>query len=347
MCLCYCDMYLRTCCCKGSDDESDQGDPGAVLSVPEFRIPNGLGVPLGYLHNVNDALNRYHVVDLKMLHLYLYGKLTRDSLLMLNIKKFKGYEYNTASRRHIHKFEETLRMDPHKLRIMCDMLDLDIEGGTRDQAFRLVEFLVKPESNSPYFRCVRTIESIAKTYHRVCVYRILNSILFKAVSDEDYESDAETMVACSEKTRDGSEYSEGSCVGSSECCRAICDISDSEKEAETKLMSDKDISSSIDDTTVISQQDESGFLASGETSVCDEKVAKPGIGLEVALPGYASARRLPTDDDVRRFLQKILKGLNLEKITMNTICRAVYSQFPDYDLVNKRDFITATVKSLL
>ncbi|XP_061380602.1 uncharacterized protein LOC116775123 isoform X2 [Danaus plexippus] len=282
MCLCYCDMYLKTCCCKGSDDESDQGDPGAVLNVPEFRIPNGLGVPLGYLHNVNDALNRYHVVDLKMLHLYLYGKLTRDSLLMLNIKKFKGYEYNTASRRHIHKFEETLCMDPHKLRVLCDMLDLDIEGGTRDQAFRLVEFLVKPESNSPYFRCVRTIESIAKTYHR-------------AVSDDDYESDAETMVACSERARDGSDYSEGSCVGSSECCRAICDISDSEKEADTKMISDKEISSSIDDTTVLSQPDESGSLASGEiTSVCDEKVAKPGIGQEIALPGYARARRLPT-----------------------------------------------------
>lgn len=45
-------------------------------------------------------------------------------------------------------------------------------------------------------------------------------------------------------------------------------------------------------------------------------------------------------------MKKILDEANLEEITMKTVCKEVYAQFPGHDLTQKKDFIKATVKSV-
>lgn len=45
-------------------------------------------------------------------------------------------------------------------------------------------------------------------------------------------------------------------------------------------------------------------------------------------------------------MKQILEGANLEQITMKTVCKQVYSHYPDFDLAHKKDFIKATVKSV-
>lgn len=45
-------------------------------------------------------------------------------------------------------------------------------------------------------------------------------------------------------------------------------------------------------------------------------------------------------------MKKILDEANLEEITMKTVCKEVYAQFPGHDLTAKKDFIKATVKSV-
>lgn len=45
-------------------------------------------------------------------------------------------------------------------------------------------------------------------------------------------------------------------------------------------------------------------------------------------------------------MKKILDEANLEEITMKTVCKEVYAQFPGHDLTSKKDFIKATVKSV-
>ncbi|GBP72531.1 Protein DEK [Eumeta japonica] len=61
--------------------------------------------------------------------------------------------------------------------------------------------------------------------------------------------------------------------------------------------------------------------------------------------GDKKAKRPPTDDEIKKYVKQILEGANLEEITMKTVCKQVYSHYPDFDLAHKKDFIKATVKS--
>lgn len=52
------------------------------------------------------------------------------------------------------------------------------------------------------------------------------------------------------------------------------------------------------------------------------------------------------DEEIKKYVKQILEGANLEQITMKTVCKQVYSHYPDFDLAHKKDFIKATVKSV-
>lgn len=54
----------------------------------------------------------------------------------------------------------------------------------------------------------------------------------------------------------------------------------------------------------------------------------------------------PTDDDIKKLLKTILAEANLEEITMKTVCKKVYANYPDHDLSSRKDFIKQTVKSV-
>lgn len=53
------------------------------------------------------------------------------------------------------------------------------------------------------------------------------------------------------------------------------------------------------------------------------------------------------DEEIKKYVKQILEGANLEEITMKTVCKQVYSHYPDFDLAHKKDFIKATVKSVI
>lgn len=52
------------------------------------------------------------------------------------------------------------------------------------------------------------------------------------------------------------------------------------------------------------------------------------------------------DLELKAMVKKILDGANLEEITMKSVCRQVYDNYPDFDLTHKKDFIKETVKSV-
>lgn len=52
------------------------------------------------------------------------------------------------------------------------------------------------------------------------------------------------------------------------------------------------------------------------------------------------------DDEIKKIVKDILDKANLEEITMKTVCRQVYSKYPDFDLSHKKEFIKTTVKSV-
>lgn len=55
----------------------------------------------------------------------------------------------------------------------------------------------------------------------------------------------------------------------------------------------------------------------------------------------------PTNDEIRSYVEKLLKGADLEVITMKSVFQQVYEQYPDYDLSDRKAFIKETVKKII
>ncbi|OWR44487.1 hypothetical protein KGM_204526 [Danaus plexippus plexippus] len=93
--------------------------------------------------------------------------------------------------------------------------------------------------------------------------------------------------------------------------------------------------------------DESGDGEEGSEEEDEEGSEEEESGEEDDEPTDKKAKRPPTDEEIKKYVKQILEGANLEQITMKTVCKQVYSHYPDFDLAHKKDFIKATVKSRL
>ncbi|XP_039750409.1 protein tramtrack, beta isoform isoform X8 [Pararge aegeria] len=68
---------------------------------------------------------------------------------------------------------------------------------------------------------------------------------------------------------------------------------------------------------------------------------------ESEAPADDGVKRPPSDEEIKKYLKKILKGANFEQVTMKSVCVQVYNHYPDFDLRHKKDFIKATIKSII
>ncbi|KAJ8402786.1 hypothetical protein AAFF_G00364580 [Aldrovandia affinis] len=64
-------------------------------------------------------------------------------------------------------------------------------------------------------------------------------------------------------------------------------------------------------------------------------------------PIIKMVKKLLTDEELKDTLKCLLKGANLEEVTMKQICKQVFDKYPDHDLSSRKDYIKQTVKQLI
>lgn len=60
-----------------------------------------------------------------------------------------------------------------------------------------------------------------------------------------------------------------------------------------------------------------------------------------------SPKKSPSNSELTKVIKDLLKGVNLEEVTMKEMCKKVFDKFPGVDLIGKKDFIKNTVKSII
>jgi len=78
-------------------------------------------------------------------------------------------------------------------------------------------------------------------------------------------------------------------------------------------------------------------------------VATPSASKRAASRSTRSAKKpaIPSDTEIKSTIKNLLKGVNLEEVTMKEMTSKVYETYPEVDLTNKKEFIKDTVKALL
>merc|ERR1712130_250652 len=121
----------------------------------ELNVPDGAGVPLGDIPNVNQMIGMTKAAEpfLRKLHLIVYhGQRSTKNSRKKNLRKFKGFDKKEDKEdlsEEVHvKF---MKCEVKLLKMIADLLDVD-KSGTKDEiGSRLVEFLWNPQpSGNPF-----------------------------------------------------------------------------------------------------------------------------------------------------------------------------------------------------
>uniref|UniRef100_A0A087XBA6 DEK-C domain-containing protein n=1 Tax=Poecilia formosa TaxID=48698 RepID=A0A087XBA6_POEFO len=64
-------------------------------------------------------------------------------------------------------------------------------------------------------------------------------------------------------------------------------------------------------------------------------------------PLIRMVKKAPTDEQLRKTVESLLKEADLEEMTMKQICLKVFDTYPEHDLSSRKDFIKQTVKTLI
>jgi len=276
-----------------------------------FEIPKGSGTPLGECPVIGHNLSSVKAEDLKNLHKLLFKTLGQIMNIKKNIKKFNGFAFEADSGEFDKKMKSLIKLGAAELKKICHVLDLTKEGTKEDICKRILEFLVKPEPSGrtpPDKKAKKKIDSKDK---------------------EDNLSEVKKPVK--RKSKNLIDSPKKMKLTEGDVNRLLTKSPKKKKNP---------ISSALIDSADISSTD-------SETEEKKNKVKDNPCAAEDSSAKDISKPTFPTDEELVQAVEGILKGADLDKVTMKIVCRSIYDKYPGVDLTGKKDFIKSTVKKII
>ncbi|XP_072317387.1 protein DEK [Eucyclogobius newberryi] len=123
-------------------------DIQAPKKTPKLSIGDGSGEKLGDLPRTLHQLNKIKTADLVPLHSLMFDRRGKSSLIKKNIRQFNGFPFDSDSEQFTKKRDKLQKNFTNtKLKLMCEVLDLEKKGTHSDLVDRIMAFLVSPKSS--------------------------------------------------------------------------------------------------------------------------------------------------------------------------------------------------------
>ncbi|KAM4600676.1 protein DEK isoform 1-T2 [Polymixia lowei] len=122
------------------------------ISKPKekLKIEDGGGDKLGEIPRTNYKIGKMKPGDLKPLHTVLFDRPGKTATMRKNMRLFNGFPFEGDSEQYIRKREKLLRTSSFtnsKLRVICEVLDLEKKGTHSDLVDRILNFLIAPKNS--------------------------------------------------------------------------------------------------------------------------------------------------------------------------------------------------------
>ncbi|XP_014662020.1 PREDICTED: protein DEK-like [Priapulus caudatus] len=298
--------------------------PPLSSEKPTLEIPEGKGEKLGECERINHFLSKTRADDLKPLHVLLYDRVGKVTVVKRDIRLFCGFAFSHKDPEYAKKSERLNRLNMGALRKLCEVLDLDRKGTKEEVVEKIMTFLLMPNDNGRKVPVSKRAKAMRKKRKRASSKGSSpNKRPKKNTSDkEDEERDDD-----SGENLDGSEDGEEEEEEEEE-------EEKSEKKKPTKTKTASKPKESKGKESKKKQRKVKVVLSESEESSDDEPLA-------------AKVKKPPTNDEVKEAIKNILEGANLEEVTMKSVCKEVYAKYPDFDLSDRKDFIKVAVKKII
>lgn len=343
----------------------------------KIKIGDGGGDKLGDIPRTNYQINKRKAEELKLLHSILYDRPGKSVSVKKNLRLFNGFAFAADSPDFTKKRDKLVRnssLTNAKLKLICSVLDLEKKGTHLDLIDRILNFLVAPKNSgkrAPVKKRRRSKKKLSADdatsrksrpkpkSSSSGAKRSKPGSKSKAIvmdSSTDDEEEEKTGASVEAEGSDGEEKpSEPEEEESDESSKPkssrerkkkqrtpakkrarspSSDGSDGASEAEEKPKRKKAAAAKSKKADSSSSNKNNHSNAVEDSSDEDE-------------PLIRMVKKAPTDEQLRKTVENLLKEANLEEMTMKQICQKVFDTYPEHDLSSRKDFIKQTVKTLI
>jgi protein DEK len=255
-------------------------------------------------------ITKTHADDLKSLHRLCFGRTGSNHEVRRHLRTFCGFDFTKGSDGYTKKLKQmdSWRMD--QLKKIAEIVGLERSGKKDELQAAIMDFLSKPsDSGKPVPQAKKRGRSAGKKKSGAGRKRGRGKKAATSGGEEASGTD-EGGAASEESEKD--------------------DKGEDEDESEPDEPKAKKAKAAP---------------AKKETAAGTSKGRAPR-GKAAAKTKDAKGSP-PSDDALKATIKDLLKGANLEEITMRDMCRKVYAKFPTFDLSPRKDFIKETVKSVI
>ncbi|XP_076033664.1 protein Dek isoform X2 [Oratosquilla oratoria] len=278
--------------------------------------PTGTGICLGDIPFIEAQITKTQAEDLKILHRICFGRAGTPAEIKKNLRKFNGFPFTKDDKKYSSKVSAVEKVVLPELKKLLIVLGLERGGNKAEVCERFINFMMNPVDSGKKPPRIKNKNKSGRARGR-----------------PKKGSEKKASASASSSGEDSSE------VSSDE---------DSEGEEEEKEKPKKPVKK----TPAKASKTPSKTPAKKTPKKTPAKKSKVQIASDSDSdsddePLAKKVCKPPSDAEIKSVIKKILDGANLEEVTMKTVCKQVYENYPDFDLSHKKAFIKETVRTII
>ncbi|GIY05388.1 protein DEK [Caerostris extrusa] len=308
----------------------------------KHEIKAGKGQKLGECPRIEHQIQKTSIEDLKPVHKILFGRVGSASQIKKSIRKFSGFPFGKSSSEFKRKRAFAEKLTANVLKRICEVLDLERSGSKEEIIKRILGFLLEPKDSGKKVKSKnkgstkdkgknseKKPKSIKKPKAKKASSDEETSINDSASEKEDEEEEQDEQV----DDDDDSDYDAKKKAKKNPKAKKTPPKTVA-KQSDKKGKAKKEEKKSTGKGTKRKREDDDDSASDTETDSSDEEP-------------IAKKRKMPSDEEIKKLVKKILDAADLQQITMKKVIKQIADAYPDCDLSHKKAFIKSTVKSLL
>ncbi|KAK8739215.1 hypothetical protein OTU49_003537 [Cherax quadricarinatus] len=294
--------------------------------------PTGTGEALGDIPFIESMISKMSADELKVLHRVAYSRPGSSNEIKKNLRKFNGFPFTKEDKKYQSKLSIVERIVMSEIKKMLMILGLERSGNKAEAVERLMAFMLEPHDTGkkPQISGKR-----AKGRGR---------------PKKGQEKKRENNTSMNDSESGGNESNESNLDEREEEVdeeeEEIVDEEDEEVEEEEEE-EEKPKRTPARKTPAKKAPSKRATSAKKAAPVRRSRAAESDDSDSDDEPLAKKVKQPPSDAELKIMVKKILEGANLEEVTMKSVCRQVYDNYPDFDLTHKKVFIKETVKSII
>jgi len=344
---------------------------------------NGSGIALEEVPFILDMIdNKKSSDDLRKLHNICFGGHGKKTTLKKTLRKFNGYTFDKSDAKFAAKQTNMEKINISELKSVCSILGLERGGIKSDLVLRILEFVIKPydhkkevEKNGPGRKKKRSKSSKKKEGGKKRKRSDAGKPRAKkSKGDEDKENDstangdstADEENDDSTANGDDSTANEDSTANDSASSNSDSGTEGNDYEAEKKPKKTpakkavktpaKKVASKTPAKKVASKTPAKKTPAKKTPAKKTPAKKTPLKSVQQVVDSDSSdddeplvkkKKVAPTNDEIKKKVEKILDGADLEEVTMKKVCQQIYDLYPGFDITDRKSLIKETVREII